>query len=142
MSGCLWRESTVQYSLEEAIEQVFDERYRALAVPAVRGLVRALPFSCGVRMGKKRVTMLLGNYRLAAFKSSKDGVRIELPFTGVFQRVFRLQVLPGGRYRLWKVFASYVRATGCRFLQVFFAACRLLREAAPGTRLWECNVRV
>lgn len=136
-----WRESPVQLSPEEAVALVFAERDRPLAMSLLKMLKAAIPFPCGVRVGRGRITFLVGNYRLAALKRSRGGVRVELPFAGGVPDGFMPTGFAWRSVPVAEGFRIVRAADGLPLPPEYAKACHLLREAAPGTRLWECNVR-
>lgn len=145
---CLWKQSTTCLTEEEALATVFGSNPALLTV--ARGLYdwlkEILPFRCGVKMGKDRISFLIGNYRPAALKRRGKAVRLEMGFTRRLPEVFE----PTGF--VWRTVPDAVEghivvntvnprvALSEEHLKNFVEACWRMREAASKSRLHECNV--
>lgn len=66
----LWRQDENSISEEEALSHLFRNNPRSfyIARSLYDWLKEVLPFRCGVRLGKDRISFLIGNYRPAAIK--------------------------------------------------------------------------
>ena len=87
----LWLQSPNSIQEEEALKSTFGDSYINLhiATTLYKWLKEMLPFRCGVRMGKDRITFLMGNYRPAAIKCRKGGVRLDMVFAGRLPEGFK-----------------------------------------------------
>ncbi|NPV52190.1 MAG: hypothetical protein HPY71_01550 [Firmicutes bacterium] len=144
--GLLWREAQHQVTLSEALDFLFGStQYRQLAVEAFLWLQKLIPYRCGVRWGKDRITFLVGNYRPAAIKRDAGKLRIDMGFAGEIPDAFKVAS------DVWKTIDAregyvIVERMPLPLSNVdehsFVVACERMREVAPKTRLWECNVAV
>lgn len=77
----LWRQAENQIHVDAALDRLFARTpYRELAEEVFKWLTEQIPFRCGVRLGKERMSFLLGNYRPAAIKRSGGMVRVDMGF--------------------------------------------------------------
>lgn len=70
-------------SEEDALTRLFsDDNTRVLAGSVYKWLKEIIPYPCGVRLGKDRLSFFIGNYRPAALKNYRGGLRLEMGFIG------------------------------------------------------------
>ena len=71
-------------SEEDALTRLFsDDNTRVLAGSVYKWLKEIIPYPCGVRLGKDRLSFFIGNYRPAALKKYRGGLGLEMGFIGV-----------------------------------------------------------
>ena len=95
-------------------------------------------------MGKDRISLLIGNYRLAAIKKKKDKVHLEMGFVNNLPESFK----PTGF--IWRsipnTIEGYTTVEKIPFslpgvdLKNFIKACNEMLEVAPKSRRHICNV--
>ena len=79
----LWRETSVLIAEEDALYSLFqDNEILFLARNVFEWLKEVLPYRCGVRLGDKRLSFLIGNYRPAALKKYHKELRLDMGFKG------------------------------------------------------------
>lgn len=97
-----------------------------------------------MRLGRDRISFLVGNYRLAAVKKRGGVLRLEMAFAeklpDCFQETsFRWRSVDG-------VVEGFLTVENMPLpldpaaVKSFITACERLRDAALKTKLWECNV--
>lgn len=91
----LWRESADPMSLEAALDRLFGSipEQRAAAAGLFEWLRDTIPFRCGIRLGKNRLTFLVGNYRPAAIKREGNRLRVDMGFANEIPKAFSLASL-------------------------------------------------
>lgn len=144
----LWRVSEDSMSLETALDRLIGDvpSQRAVAAEMFEWLKGTIPFRCGVRLGKNRLTFLIGNYRPAAIKRVGNRLRVDMGFTEKLPEEFSLassvwNTLPGtkeGFYRVDRLPLPLSRTD----IENFVRACYLMKDMAPKTRRHTCNVEV
>lgn len=142
----LWKQTEPQKALDVALDCVFARTpYRGLAEEVFNWLKEQIPYRCGVRFGKGRITFLVGNYRPAAIKRDKGGVRVDMGFAGRLPDAFKVAS------DVWKTIDAeegYVVVQQMPLplssadVDRFVLACERMRKAAPKTRTHCCNVIV
>lgn len=87
----LWRETDQLISLSEALDSLFlNTPYRRLAEETFHWLQEHIPYKCGVRLGERRITFLVGNYRPAALKIDGGRLGLYMVFVGSLPDSFEL----------------------------------------------------
>ena len=87
----LWSEADQPMSLNEALDSLFlDTPYRQLAQEVFHWLQERIPYKSGVRLGKNRITFLIGNYRPAALKIDAGELVLYMVFAGSPPHSFEL----------------------------------------------------
>lgn len=144
----LWKRAEPQetVTVDKALDCVFARtRYRDLAEDVFSWLKERLPYRCGVRLGKGRISFLVGNYRPAAIKRDKAGVRVDMGFTGGLPGAFKVAS------DVWKsidaeegyvVVQQMPLPLSSADVDRFVLACRQMRIAALKTGARCCNVIV
>ena len=142
----LWLQSPNSIQEEEALKSTFGDSYINLhiATTLYKWLKEMLPFRCGVRMGKDRITFLMGNYRPAAIKCRKGGVRLDMVFAGRLPEGFKKasdvwQSVPN-TIEGYTIVEDAPPLLTEEDVANFVKACNQMREVAPKSRRHECNV--
>lgn len=149
-----WQQSDKSVEAATAIERVFPDHFD-IAHDAFLRIKEMLPFPCGIRQSQAkkpdRISFLLGNYRLAALKTNKDGVLVMLAFANT-------ETLPTGFSRrfspsVWTTVAVHCVEGGTTLnadhpsielnddaLARFVTACREFKKIAANSRIWQCDI--
>lgn len=143
----LWREAEDQVTLSAALDCLFARTpYRGLAEEVFNWFKEQIPYRCGVRLGKERITFLVGNYRPAAIKRHRGMLRVDMGFVGQLPDSFALASDVWGSIDDVKEGYLIVNRMPLPLSSAdignFVLACERMREAAPKTRMWDCNVAV
>lgn len=142
----LWIQSSNSIPEEEALTIRFGNSPINLHITTAlcNWLKETLPFRCGVRLGKDRITFLLGNYRPAAIKKQAGKVRLDMIFANSLPEGF--SVASG----VWRSVPNTIE--GYTLVEEdlppvteedkknFVKACERMREVAPKSKRHECNV--
>ncbi|RJX17622.1 MAG: hypothetical protein C4575_12720 [Desulforudis sp.] len=132
-------------SEQEALKILFqDSELRVRANRVYDWLKVNLPYRCGVRLGKDRLSFLVGNYRPAAIKKRGNAVRLEMCFVGALPSAFASTgfrwLTLDDTYEGWVEVRSSLPLT-TEDVDSFRRACERIGEVAPKSRTWMCNVR-
>lgn len=146
----LWLQADETILEEEALFNLFGAHARSLEVATnlYNWLKTLLPFRCGVRMGKDRISFLIGNYRPAAIKKHKGKVRLDMGFVNKLPEGFKKAS------EVWKSIPSAIEGytvieseenltlllNDADLIRNFTNACRQMLEVAPKSRRHLCNV--
>ena len=139
----LWRETDQLISLSEALHSLsLNTPYRPLAEETFHWLREHIPYRCGVRLGRKRVTFLVGNYRPAALKIDAGRLGLCMVFAGSLPGSFELT------YRFASIDVNEGRALidslplllSDADVESFVLACEKMGENAAQGGPWICNV--
>ncbi len=143
----LWRQAENSLPEEEALSQLFGDDLRSYKIARYLydWLKRVLPFRCGVRLGKDRITFLVGNYRPAALKKENKGkVRLEMGFVNNLPENFKPTTF------VWRslsnVIEGYIIVADTSFSiseeaqKNFIKACEQMLEVASKSKKHLCNV--
>jgi len=142
----LWTQSSNSIPEEEALIRRFgDSPINLHIVTSIYNwLKETLPFRCGVRLGKDRITFLVGNYRPAAIKKQGGKVRLDMVFANRLPEGFRVASY------VWRSVPNTIE--GYTLVEEgippvteedkknFVKACERMREVAPKSRRHVCNV--
>ncbi len=142
----LWIQSSNSIQEEEALISKFGDSPINLhtATTLYKWLKETLPFRCGVRLGKDRITFLVGNYRPAAIKKQKGKVRLDMVFANKLPEGFKVAS------DVWRSVPNTIE--GYTLVEEdlppiteedkenFVKACNGMLEVAPKSRRHECNV--
>lgn len=143
----LWNEARSSIELRDALDSLFGASpWRGIADDVFCWLVGHIPYRCGVRLGKGRLTFLIGNYRPAALKKWNGRLRVDMMFADRLPQGFRVasdawRSVPGtteGYIVLNDLPLLLSEEDVVRFIK----ACNLAKEIAPKSRRWDCNVDV
>ncbi|UNC91282.1 hypothetical protein [Candidatus Contubernalis alkaliaceticus] len=142
----LWVQSEDTISEDESIRIIFMDNPKNVntAKILIKWLKIILPFRCGIRMGKERITFLAGNYRPAAIKRQKGSVRLDMVFANRLPEGFNVAS------DVWRsvpnTVEGYILAdddlTSLTEEDIgnFVKACEQMLEVAPKSRRHLCNV--
>jgi len=147
-----WIQAPDSIDATTAIQQVFPAAYWDVAHRAFLRIKNLLPFPCGIRQShaskKDRISFLLGNYRLAALETNRDGVLVSLAFANALPAGFR----PFSDPWVWKT-ASCVEGgiiinpdhpsveLNDEAVARFVTACQDFKKIAAKSRLHECDIQ-
>lgn len=139
----LWKEADQLVSLGEALDSLFaDTPYRQLAEEAFDWLQKHIPYRSGVRLGEKRITFLVGNYRPAAIKREAGKLGLYMVFADTLPTPFTLNY----KFRSIDVVEGRVITDTlplplpCADTERFVVACERMRDNAAQAGPWICNV--
>ncbi len=142
----LWTQADILISEDEALMALFGDYPENLRVAAslYDWIKEALPFRCGVRLGKDRITFLVGNYRPAAIKKQGAKVRLDAVFSNILPEGF------AKASEVWRTVDSTIEGFAVlddkvpflseEDIQSFANACRRMQGVAATSRRHECNV--
>lgn len=142
----LWIQSSNSVQEEEALISKFGDSPINLhiATALYNWLKETLPFRCGVRLGKDRITFLVGNYRPAAIKKQGGKVRLDMVFANILPEGFKVAS------DVWRSVPNTIEGHALveenlplvteEDKENFVKACEGMREVAPKSRKHVCNV--
>lgn len=139
----LWFQSLCSVQEEEALKSIFGDNY-IIATTLYNWLKEILPFRCGVRMGKDRITFLIGNYRPAALKYRRKGVRLDMVFTDRLPKGFKetgyvWESVPN-TIEGYAIVQNVPLLLTKEDITNFVKTCNKALKVAPKSRKHECNI--
>jgi len=145
--GLKWTEDAELESVENALDQVFGGLpCLLLAHDLFEWVKELLPYRCGVRRGKKRLSFLVGQYRPAAIKRQGKSLRLDMVFAHRLPPLFSLTDYQLRTVRVLEGAFSPVQQVPLPLspddIDRFRTACQMVREAANEASSWTCNVLV
>ncbi len=139
----LWSEADHPMSLNEALDSLFlNTPYRQLAQEVFHWLQERIPYRSGVRLGKNRITFLIGNYRPAALKIDAGKLGLYMVFAGSpphsFELTYRFASIDVNEGRV--LIDSLPLPLSDADVESFVLACEKMAQNAAQGGPWVCNV--
>jgi hypothetical protein len=146
----LWRETLDLIAEEDALYNLFqDNEILVLARSVYEWLKEILPYRCGVRLGDKRITFLIGNYRPAALKKYHKELRLDMGFKGRLPEGWKSTSSgnwKGSWHTIddssegWLIVKQWPLNLSHNDVERFIAFCEEIKMPAAKTKKWDCNI--